>query len=132
MLLPPDKAHFVPAETPLLLLDGAPVHDALPPLHAPDAQLPLCPGWSVAPMGTMCLLDGPGDAGCLIPAVGGAIAEPAAALEALGIWREAVERAGGAAVVSLPALPADPNTLDWSAVLTDGTARGGFVPALNP
>ncbi len=133
MLLPREKAHFVLAGTPLLLLDGAPVHESLPPLDAPDGEMPLCAGWSVAVMATMCVVDGPGDAGCLIPALGTAESDPGAALATLADWGGAVERNGGAVVVSLLALPENLALLDWSAIL-DGraAAHGGFVAAAQP
>ncbi|MER5864387.1 hypothetical protein [Kitasatospora sp. NPDC002040] len=129
MLLPREKAHFVLADTPLLLLDGAPVHDALPLLHAPDGEMPSCSGWSVAALATMCVVDGPGDAGCLIPGLAAAEPDPAAALAALSAWSGAVDRAGGAVVVSMQVLPANLALLDWPGILTGGIARGGFVPA---
>ncbi|MER5637529.1 hypothetical protein ABT095_11290 [Kitasatospora sp. NPDC002227] len=132
MLLPREKAHFVLAGTPLLLLDGAPVHESLPLLHAPDGEMPLCPGWSVAAMATMCVVDGPGDAGCLIPALGTSESDPATALASLADWSSAVERTGGAVVVSLPSLPENLAELDWPSILTGGGAHGGFVPTARP
>ncbi|MDQ1009762.1 hypothetical protein QFZ82_004247 [Streptomyces sp. V4I23] len=121
MFLPRHNAHFVMGPTPLLLLGGAPVHEFLPPLHAPDGRVPLCDGWQLMPRLTMTVVDGPGDAGCLVQ---GAQAEDEA--EEMSAWCSAVEQAGGAVVLSLDTLPDD---LDWPALLTDGRAHGGFVPA---
>jgi len=131
MLLPREKAHFVLAGTPLLLLDGAPVHESLPPLHTTDGEMPLCPGWSVAVMATMCLVDGPGDAGCLIPALGAAESDPDSSLATLADWGRAVEKTGGAVVVSLATLPESLADLDWPTILNGG-ANGGFVPTARP
>jgi hypothetical protein len=41
--------------------------------------------------------------------------------------RPDVERVGGAVVLTLDQLP---EVADWSALLSSGTARGGFMPAL--
>jgi hypothetical protein len=42
-------------------------------------------------------------------------------------WCVDAEQAGGAVVLSLDQLP---DVLDWSALLSSGTVRGGFMPAL--
>jgi hypothetical protein len=128
VLLPPEKTLFVRGATPLLLLAGAPVHDALPRLADPGETLPRCEGWSIVPRLTLCIVDGPGDHGVLIPALaapvmGVADAEPGEMAD----WCEDTERAGGAIVLSLDHLPP---ALDWPALLTPGTTRGGFVPAV--
>lgn len=101
-----------------------------------DGEMPLCPGWSVAAMATVRVVDGPGDAGCLIAALGASDPDPDpdpdTALASLADWGNAVERTGGAVVVSLPALPENLAELDWPSILTGGAAHGGFVPAARP
>lgn len=128
MLLDPENTLFVRGATPVLLLADAPVHDALPPLAAPDGAVPLCEGWSIVPRLTLCVVDGPGDHGLVVPAlaapvVGGAGGGTAAS--GMDDWCTDAERAGGAVVLSLDRIP---GTLDWSALLSPGTARGGFMP----
>ncbi|MBO1335836.1 hypothetical protein [Streptomyces sp. VRA16 Mangrove soil] len=127
MFLDPENTLFVRGTTPALLVAGAPVHDALPVLTTPDGQVPLCPGWSLLPRLTVCVVDGPGDAGLLVralaaPVAGGAGSENAES--AMAAWCDDAARAGGAVVLSLDALP---ETLDWSHLLGSGTAHGGFV-----
>ncbi|MCF3106001.1 hypothetical protein IPZ58_31170 [Streptomyces roseoverticillatus] len=140
MLLTPEKTLFVRGATPALLLADADAdagadaafRDALPTVTAPDGAVPLCEGWSIVPKLTLCVVDGPGEAGGLIPAlvapvidVSGGSAEPGDMAD----WCEDVERAGGAVVLSLGSgeLPA---VLDWAHLLGSGTARGGFMPIL--
>ncbi|MEW1828362.1 hypothetical protein [Streptomyces sp. NPDC088196] len=108
MLLDPENTLFVRGATPVLLLADAPVHDALPLLPASDAAVPLCEGWSIVPRLTLCVVDGPGDHGLVVPALAAPVV-------------------GGAVVLSLDHLP---ETLDWSALLSSGTARGGFMLAV--
>ncbi|WP_137991407.1 hypothetical protein [Streptomyces vilmorinianum] len=125
MLLPPENTLFVPGDAPALLLAGAPVHEELPALHAPGGAVPPCAGWSVVPQLTVCVVDGPGDAGCLVPAFVAPVFGGSGTPDDMAGWCEDVVRAGGAVVVSLPELP---RTLDWELLLTGGVARGGFVP----
>lgn len=127
MLLPPDRTLFVRGETPLLLLAGAPVHDALPLLAAPGEAVPVCQGWSIVPRLTLCVVDGPGDEGLVIPAFTAPVMDAAGAAPGdMAGWCEDAERAGGAVVLSLDRLP---EVVDWSALLAPGTSRGGFLPA---
>lgn len=132
VLLDPENTLFVRGATPVLLLADAPVHDALPLLTASDRAVPLCEGWSIVPRLTLCVVDGPGDHGLVVPAlaapvVGGADDGTASASGGMGDWCADAEQAGGAVVLSLDHLP---EALDWSALLSSGTARGGFMPAL--
>ncbi|WP_327290037.1 hypothetical protein [Streptomyces sp. NBC_01198] len=130
MLLAPEQTLFVRGDTPLLLLAGAPVHDALPLVTAPGETLPACEGWSIVPRLTLCVVDGPGDHGVVIPAftapVVAAAGSPAA--DGMAEWCTDVEKAGGAIVLSLDRLP---DVIDWSALLAPGAARGGFLPAVS-
>lgn len=108
----------------MLLLAGAPVHGVLPELRVADGRVPVCAGWTVVPRITLCVADGPGDAGSVMP---GALS--AEEFPHVAEWCDAVERAGGAVVVSLDALPAAEQPVDWDALLTGGS-RGGFMPVL--
>ncbi|MEU9381576.1 hypothetical protein AB0D38_11520 [Streptomyces sp. NPDC048279] len=130
MLLDPENSLFVRGATPVLLLADAPVHDALPLLTAQDGAMPSCEGWNIVPRLTLCVVDGAGDHGLVVPAlaapvVGGAGDGPASS--GMGDWCADAEQAGGVVVLSLDRLP---EALDWSALLSSGTVRGGFMPAL--
>ncbi|MFD4600689.1 hypothetical protein ACFWPQ_21985 [Streptomyces sp. NPDC058464] len=130
MLLDPENTLFVRGATPVLLLADAPVHDALPLLTVSDGALPLCEGWSIVPRLTLCVVDGPGDHGLIVPAVAAPVvggADDGTASGGMGDWCADAEQAGGVVVLSLDHLP---EALDWSALLSSGTARGGFMPAL--
>ncbi|MFG2951451.1 hypothetical protein [Streptomyces adustus] len=130
MILDPEKTLFVRGATPVLLLADAPVHAALPPLTASDGSVPLCEGWSIVPRLTLCVVDGPGDHGLVVPALAAPVvggADGGTAPDAMGDWCADAEQAGGAVVLSMDRLP---EALDWSALLSSGTARGGFMPAL--
>ncbi|MGC5003479.1 hypothetical protein [Streptomyces sp. DT203] len=130
MLLDPENTLFVRGATPALLLADAPVHDALPLLAAPDGAVPRCEGWSIIPRLTLCVVDGPGDHGLVVPALAAPVAGGAndgGASSGMADWCEDAEQAGGAVVLSLDQLP---DVLDWSALLSSGTVRGGFMPAL--
>lgn len=127
MLMPPENTLFVPGSTPALLLGGAPVHADLPAVDAPDGKVPVCEGWSVVPRLTLCVVDGPGEAGCVVPALMAPVFGGAGGPDDMAGWCEDVERAGGAVVLSLPELPA---ALDRDQLLTGGAARGGFMAAL--
>ncbi|MEU5082413.1 MULTISPECIES: hypothetical protein [Streptomyces] len=131
MLLEPENTLFVRGATPVLLLAGAPVHAALPPLTAPDLAIPRCEGWSIVPRLTLCVVDGPGDHGVLVPALAAPVAggsDDGTAPGHMADWCDDTERAGGAVVLSLDRLP---QTLDWPALLSSDTTRGGFVPVLD-
>ncbi|WP_431961707.1 hypothetical protein [Actinacidiphila sp. bgisy160] len=130
MLLDPEKTLFVRGATPVLVLADAPVHLALPPLVAPDGAVPPCEGWSLVPRLTLCVVDGPGDHGCVVPALAAPVlggADGGAAPSGMADWCLDVERVGGAVVLSLDQLP---EVLDWPVLLSSGVARGGFMPAL--
>ncbi|MFF5469940.1 hypothetical protein [Streptomyces achromogenes] len=131
MLLDPGNTLFVRGTTPALLLAGAPVHDALPPLTAPDGAIPRCEGWSIVPRLTLCVVDGPGDHGVLVPALAAPVTgstDDGTAPGDMADWCADAERAGGAVVLSVDRLP---ETLDWPALLSSGTTRGGFLPAMD-
>ncbi|MFF3563047.1 hypothetical protein ACFYXS_23680 [Streptomyces sp. NPDC002574] len=117
-----ENTHFVLGPVPLLLLAQAPIHDGLPVLDAPGGAMPSCPEWRIMPRLTMSVVDGPGDAGCLVQ---GARSQEEAA--DMARWCGAVEQAGGAVVVSLDSFDALPEEIDWDELFTDGRSRGGFV-----
>lgn len=128
MLVPPENTLFVPGASPVLVLADAPVHDDLPVLIAPGGAVPKCDGWSVAARLTLCVVDGPGDAGCVVPAFGAPVLGGSGEPDDVAVWCSDVSRAGGAVVLSLPQLP---EVLDWQALLTGGSARGGFTAQLD-
>lgn len=132
MLLIPENTLFVRGKTPVLLLADAPVHDALPPL---GAEVTRPAGWSVLPRLTMCVVDGPGEHGAVIPALAAPVlpaADDPAYREgapgeaaAMDGWCADAEAAGGVLVLSLPQLPAE---LDLAGLMAAESARGGFLP----
>lgn len=127
MLLSPEKALFVRGGTPVLLLSDAALHDDLPVVSAPDGALPRVEGWSIVPKLTLCVVDGPGEAGLVIPSLTAVVidvADGAPAPGNMGEWCADAERAGGAIVLSLDELP---EVLDWSHLLGSGTTRGAFM-----
>lgn len=127
MLHDPENALFVRGATPVLLLAGASVHDALPGLTAPDGQMPLCAGWGVVPKLTLCVVDGPGEYGLMVPSLAAPVLD-AGGTGGMGAWCEDAERAGGAVVLSVDRIP---EVLDWDHLLGSGTSRGGFVRIMN-
>ncbi|MER7173420.1 hypothetical protein [Streptomyces mesophilus] len=136
MLLDPENTLFVRGAMPVLLLADAPVHDALPLLTSADGAVPLCEGWSIAPRLTLCVVDGPGDHGLVVPALaapvigeadGDTSSSDAGGVNSMGDWCADAEHAGGAVVLSVSRLP---TRLDWPTLLSSGTARGGFVRVL--
>ncbi|MEU3818122.1 hypothetical protein [Streptomyces sp. NPDC030392] len=124
MVVDAAERRFVLGELPVLLLGGAPLCGVLPELRVADGRVSVCEGWAVVARITLCVVDGPGDAGCVMP--GALTAEE---FPHLAEWCDAVERAGGAVVMSLDALPPADQALDWDALLFGGS-RGGFMPAL--
>lgn len=109
---------FGPA--PVLLMGGAPVHGLLPVVRgAADGTLPVCDGWSIEAGVTMLVVDGPGDDGLLIQ---GAVDVDDA--REVAAWSAAVQERAGALVLSLDGLPERP---EWSRLLNDGIARGGYM-----
>ncbi|MFJ1752353.1 hypothetical protein [Kitasatospora sp. NPDC088134] len=124
MMISHEQVRYVSgASAPILLLAGAPVHEALPVLRTVDGAVPALAGWQLMARLTLCLLDGPGEAGCVLPTLGSE-----AELDAVAAWCAQVERTGGALVVSLPRRSDLAGPLDWAALL-DGGSHGGFAPA---
>lgn len=124
MLQPPESTLFVRGTTPALILAESALHDALPPfVFAPDAEVPPLDGWGLVPKLTLCVVDGPGDLGVMIPA----FVAPLVGDGAIADWCADAEHAGGALVLSTPTLPAP---TDLRAVAHDPATRGGFVRLL--
>ncbi|MCF1600461.1 hypothetical protein [Streptomyces muensis] len=126
MLHEPENTLFVRGETPVLLLAGASVHDSLPALNSSDGQIPLCTGWGVVPKLTLCVVDGPGDDGLMVPSLAAPVLDAAGPGD-MGDWCGDAERAGGAVVLSVERIP---EVLDWDRLMGSGTSRGGFVPIM--
>lgn len=126
MLHGPENTLFVRGETPVLLLAGASVHDALPALDASDGQMPLCAGWGVVPKLTLCVVDGPGEYGLMVPSLAAPVLDADGPGD-MGDWCGDAERAGGAVVLSVGRIP---EVLDLAQLLGSGTSRGGFVPLM--
>lgn len=126
MLHEPENTLFVRGTTPVLLLAGASVHEALPTLPASYGQMPLCSGWSVMPKLTLCVVDGPGEYGLLVPSLAAPVLDAAGPGD-MGDWCGDAEEAGGAVVLSVERIP---EVLDWARLLGSGTSRGGFVRIL--
>ncbi|MER6128028.1 hypothetical protein ABT173_36735 [Streptomyces sp. NPDC001795] len=99
-------------------------------MTAADGAVPLCEGWSIVPRLTLCVVDGPGEHGLIVPALAAPVLDGAEGNIAPGDmagWCADAEKARGAVILSMDQLP---ETLDWSFLLGSGIARGGFVPAL--
>ncbi|WP_406388905.1 hypothetical protein [Streptomyces sp. NBC_00887] len=130
MLLNPEKTQFIRGATPVLLLSVAPVHGVLPVLAAPDGAVPRREGWNIVSKLTLCVVDGPGEAGFIIPAAAAPVIDTGNGAEAgeMGDWCTDTERAGGAVVLSLDELP---EVLDRAYLVGSGSAHGGFMASLN-
>ncbi len=118
----PENRRFLPGTPPVLLLGGAALHDLLPVPDVTGGRMPVCEGWSVAAMATLCVVDGPGDAGCVTPA-----ALSPAELDAVGDWAQAVRDAGGALVVSLEGRSGKPSGRSRNATGRDCSVAGGLA-----
>jgi hypothetical protein len=115
MFVTPEQILFVAAPEPMLVVTGVAEAAALPELAVADGRAARCDGWSLLPRMTMCVVDGPGDAGFLV-----------GAFEAERAWFDAVDAVGGATVVAVDADPAG----DLPTLAARPDARGGFVPLL--
>lgn len=100
---------------------GAPFHDVLPRLTASDGAVPLCEGWIIVPRLTLCVVDGRGEHGIVVPALAAPVLDGAD----MGDWCADAEQAGGAVVLSVDRLP---DVFDRSSLVGPGTVRGGLMP----
>lgn len=99
------------------------MHADLPVLNTSIGRVPLCEGWTLEAKLTICVVDGPGDSGCLVQA-----ATTPQELDQVTEWLRGVEVFGGAVVVSAPAVP---NSLEWETVVSSGMAHGGIIRSAN-
>ncbi len=114
-----ERARFIHDEGPLLLIAGDEATEALPALRLERGRPARCDGWRLVARLTLCVVDGPGDAGFLVQALDG----PAEAGDQSD-WLRSVEATGGAVVVAAEGL-GEVRTLDEAAACSD--VRGGFV-----
>lgn len=123
MFVPQSRASFVVDPVPQLIVVAPPHMDALPPITVRDGYIQPCEGWLLFPRLTLCVVDGPGDAGFLVQ--GAADADQA---EHLTRWLEALDKTGAAVVIALEE-PLEDTSLDELVSLP--TARGGAIPLLS-
>ena len=122
-LIPADRSRVLSVPTPILVLSAALDGVLLPLLESYDSGAPVrVAGWSVVARTTMCVLDGPGDQGFLVPTLAeiGQMDERAA-------WAQAVADSGGLLVLQVGAHRLEASVYD---LLADTGTRGGFVPHL--
>ncbi|TDD58583.1 hypothetical protein E1293_46895 [Actinomadura darangshiensis] len=122
MLVPRENAMYVAEPIPHLVLVAPPGLETLPPLTLRDGVVGRCDGWNLFARLTVSVVDGPGDAGFMVP---GATDEQEA--ERLAPRLDAVQRAGAAVVIGLPAHPSDPSL---ESLVSAPGVRGGTVPAV--
>ncbi|OII60894.1 hypothetical protein BJP40_08525 [Streptomyces sp. CC53] len=125
MFVSPENRRFLPGVPPVLLPGGAALRDVLAAPDGTGGRVPVCDGRSIAVMTTLCVVDGPGDAGSVTQA---ALSE--AEIGAAAGRAQAVRDAGRALVVSLEGQLTEEHGRQGIALLHDGRARGGFVRAL--
>ena len=117
--VPRERVRFVHGERPLLVIAAGADTEVLPALRLEGGLPARCEGWTLVAQLTVCVVDGPGDAGFLIQA-----AADLTEAEEQNAWLLLVEAAGGAVVAATQELGT--RTLDEAAARSD--ARGGFVP----
>jgi len=121
-LIPGDSCRFLISPVPSVVIpaEAEGVSD-LPPLAFYDGGAPVrLADWTALARPTMCVLDGPGDAGVLIPT----ISEQGQLAERME-WADAVAGAGGVLVLQAPAELMDTHLLE---LVSRADVRGGFVP----
>jgi hypothetical protein len=122
-LLNREQARFLRAPQPVLLVALPDEFGPLPELTSDAAGAPAAlAGWSVLAGGTLCVVDGPGDLGFLLPTLAAAdeLADSMA-------WAGSVADCGGAYVFQVDEKHLD-TPLD-KLVQAPGT-RGGFVESV--
>jgi hypothetical protein len=115
------QVSFSVDQLPMIVLQGLPEGYDLPLIHVEDGQVGPCSGWILATHATMCVVDGPGDAGLLLPVFGGD--ETAEAVAAHERWLAAVSIYGGAVLVV-----GDSEVASLADIAARSGLRGGFVP----
>jgi len=88
---------FIVDQLPLIVLPGLPSGYDLPTIQVEDGQVGPCSGWVLAAHALACVIDGPGEAGLLLPAFTGEETFEAIALHQR--WLSAVSIYGGAVLV---------------------------------
>lgn len=119
------KVAYLGGRMPMILLHDVPTAFDLPPLSTTAGQVAPCAGWVLMASGAMCVVDGPGNLGYLLPIANDA-AMDLTTFKEHQLWLAAVDAAGGVVVV------AGENTRDIASVedIVDRTGlRGGFIPA---
>lgn len=112
---------FIVDQLPLIVLRGLPDAYDLPLIQVEEGQVGPCSGWILALHATMCVIDGPGDAGLLLPVFAGDEAIDAVAQHER--WLAAVSIYGGAVLVV-----GDSEVGSVADVAARSGLRGGFVP----
>lgn len=122
-LIPADRSRVLSVPTPILVLSVVSEGVLLPLLRFYDSGAPVrVAGWSAVARTTVCILDGPGDQGFMVPTIAeiGQMDERAA-------WAQAVADNGGLLVLQVAAHRLEASVYD---LLADTGTRGGFVPHL--
>ncbi|MFE3104019.1 hypothetical protein [Nocardia tengchongensis] len=124
VLVPRENARYFTGGTPVLVVGGASIHEALPVLIVSDGVASRCDGWTLLSRMTVCVVDGPGDLGCAIQTAVDPQDVHEADVHEAATWYDDVDAAGGAVLISLPDLPA---SFDWDWIFSAGFARGGTI-----
>jgi hypothetical protein len=122
-LLTPENARFLSAPQPVLLVALPAETPPLPALAHDESGAPAhIPGWSVLAGVTLCVVDGPGEQGFLLPTI-----SDANQMEATMAWAASVTDCGGAYVLQVPAEHLD---APLAHLMKDPATRGGFVESV--
>ncbi|NUR03817.1 MAG: hypothetical protein HOY79_47095 [Streptomyces sp.] len=122
-LIPTERTRFLSAPVAAVVIAAEPGGTVLPPLAFYDtgtAKRVL--GWTVVARTTMCVLDGPGQDGMLVPTI-----SDTGQMDRAAAWAEAVADAGGVLALQVARGRLDATVYD---LLADAETRGGFVPNL--
>jgi len=130
-LLSRDRARFLSAPQPVLLVALPDDVPPLPELALDEAGVPAhLDGWSVLAGATLCVVDGPGEQGFLLPTIlsGGGDDDSAGQMRTSLAWASGVEDCGGAYVLQVAAEQLDEPLAE---LMKGGAAeRGGFVESV--
>ena len=120
-LIPTERTRFLSAPVPAVVIAAEPGGVGLPLLaFYPTGAAMRAAGWTVVARATMCVLDGPGSDGLLLPTISGT-----GQMDRAAAWAEAVADAGG--VLALQVASPRLDTIVYE-LLADPETRGGFVP----
>ena len=120
-LIPAERNRFLSAPVPTVVIAAEPGGTLLPPLAFYDTGAVMrAAGWTAVARTTMCVLDGPGDDGLLLPTI-----SDTGQMDRAAVWAEAVADAGGVLALQVAAGRLDVIVYD---LLADPETRGGFVP----